>query len=81
MTHTEYKCKCNNSYCQFCEGGLFACTVCNGAEGTLTTDCPGGNVCEETLDKVYKGELDYREGRGWVKPDGTGNSMGDYKCK
>jgi len=26
---------------------------------------------------VYEGRIDFREGRGWVKPDGTGKSMGD----
>jgi hypothetical protein len=26
---------------------------------------------------VYAGKIDYRDGRGWVKPDGTGKSMGD----
>lgn len=79
--HVHYDCKCNAPYCQFCDGGLFACTVCGGFEGTLTTYCPGEKVDDERLNEVYAGRLDYRDGRGWVKPDGTGTSMGDTDVK
>jgi hypothetical protein len=43
VKHTEFICKGGHDYisCQFCDGGLFACTVCDGAEGSLPTDCPG----------------------------------------
>jgi hypothetical protein len=61
----------------FCDGGLFSCTVCDGFEGTLPTDCPGTRMTQEQSDATYDGNLDYREGRGWIKPDGTGTSMGD----
>jgi len=30
---------------------------------------------------VYGGALDYREGKGWCTPDGTGTSMGDTDVK
>ena len=81
MTHTQYVCKGGHDYlsCMFCDGGLFACTVCNGAEGSLPTDCPGARMTEERADAIYAGNLDYREGRGWVEPDGTGTSIGDTK--
>jgi hypothetical protein len=65
--------------CQFCDGGLFSCTACNGFEGTLPTDCPGVYMTEEQADAVYDGKLDYREERGWIAPDGAGTSMGDAK--
>jgi hypothetical protein len=85
VNHTEYICKGGHGYpgCQFCDGGLFSCTVCGGFEGSLTTDCPGIKVDKKKLDEVYSGDIDYREGRGWVVPDGTGTSMGDTEifCK
>ena len=79
MNHIRYDCKkkCKNFYCAFCEGGLFACVVCGGFEGTLTTDCPGIRQCDALLELVYMGKIDYHQGRGWIKPDGTGTSMGD----
>jgi hypothetical protein len=79
VKHTEFICKGGHDYisCQFCDGGLFACTVCDGAEGSLPTDCPGTKMTTEQSDAVYAGDLDYREGRGWGTPDDTGSSMGD----
>ena len=79
MKHTKYECKCNRAYCQFCEGGLFSCTVCRGFEGSLPTDCPGTQMTEEQEKNIYAGQLDYREGKGWCTPDGTGTSMGDER--
>jgi len=62
--HTKYKCKqpCEKYYCYFCQGGLFMCTVCHGAEGTLTTDCPEYYICEEIQELCYAGKLDYIDG-------------------
>jgi len=66
--HTWYECHCEQSGCMFCDGGLGACTVCGGAEGTLTTECCGRRLTEEEKDKVYKeGTLDYLDGQ-WVNP-------------
>jgi hypothetical protein len=77
--HVQYICKCtDNPYCMFCEGGLYACTVCGGFEGSLPTDCPGYWMGEDLADAVYAGVVDYRAGRSWTLPDGTGKSMGDY---
>lgn len=55
---------CNG--CFLCEGGLALCVTCGGDEGSLTSDCPGEMVCVEVADKVYKADLDYRAGIGWV---------------
>jgi hypothetical protein len=79
--HKFYECRCHKQYCQFCDGGLASCTVCGGYEGSLTTSCPGERVVREKLDEVYSGKIDYRETLGWVVPDGTGISMGDYNIK
>lgn len=38
------------------------CTTCNGAEGTLPTDCPGVKMTSEQQDAVYAGRLDFRGG-------------------
>lgn len=77
--HTWHECDCNQVTCMFCEGGLGACTVCHGLEGALPTDCPGERMGEEREARVYAGEVDYRDGRGWCEPDGTGTSMGDHR--
>lgn len=66
--HVEYKCSehggCKNEgHCQFCEGGLFSCTVCGGAEGSLSTHCPGVALTDQQLDDIYAGKLDYKDGR------------------
>jgi hypothetical protein len=65
----------------FCDGGLFACTVCGGTEGSLPTDCPLVHMTQQQQDDVYKGTTDYRDGRGWVAPDGTGKSIGDMSLR
>jgi hypothetical protein len=39
--HTAVECNCDEPYCQFCQGGLFACSVCGGLEGSVPTHCPG----------------------------------------
>lgn len=58
--------KCDRPYpCPICDGGLASCTVCGGAEGDLTTDCPGVRVSADTQDKVYRGELDFVGGK-WL---------------
>jgi len=38
-------------------------------------------VDQATLERVYAGEIDYRAGRGWCAPDGSGTSMGDMAIK
>lgn len=48
------------------EDGLCHCKVCNGAEGSLPTDCPGECMPADIEDRVYKGHLDFRNGRWWA---------------
>lgn len=81
MKHQRAACKgnCGPYGCNLCN--LFVCAVCHGGEGSLATDCPGEPITIQQQDDVYAGKLDYREGRGWVEPDGTGTSMGDYEIK
>ena len=83
MEHKKFHCRCNGQYCNYCAGGLFSCTECQGAEGSLTTDCPERRLTPQQQDDVYQGKIDFQIGRGWVKPDGTGSSssMGDVDIK
>ena len=63
--HTTYVCSGNHEgwkSCQFCDGDLFACSVCGSFEGATTTDCPGYRLNQDCLDKIYAGNLDYRFG-------------------
>lgn len=49
------------------EDGLKHCKVCNGAEGTLPTDCPGRPLTESEADRIYlAGNLDFQEGT-WIQ--------------
>jgi hypothetical protein len=57
--------KCASAYCNICDGGLAVCSVCGSAEGSLTTDCPGGPVDYQRERQVYRGELDFVNG-AWV---------------
>lgn len=49
--------------CEHCS--LAVCAVCGGAEGTLTTDCPGIKVPYERHQEVFETNLDYTDDRGW----------------
>ena len=49
--------------CMFCDGGLFACTVCNSFEGATVDDCPGEPMTYEQREAVYAGNLNYRAGK------------------
>ena len=64
--HKRYRCKDDCQGCHTCVGGLFSCTRCNGAEGTLPTDCPGSPMTEAQQDAVMAGDLDYDRKLGWV---------------
>lgn len=41
------------------EDDLHHCQVCNGAEGSLPTDCPGDKMSAETEEAVYAGKIDF----------------------
>lgn len=62
MEHTWYECKCNEPGCQFCDGGLGWCRVCDGFEGTLSTDCVGHKLREQTQNAIWKGYIDFKDG-------------------
>lgn len=63
-------------YYESCESGdcggtcplctLSICKVCGMAEGGLTTECCGEKVEYEVEQRVYAGELDYRNDQ-WIK--------------
>lgn len=69
--HVRHNCAAHHEdggmSCMYCAGGLFTCTVCGGAEGSLPTDCPGRRMDESEERAVYAGTLDYlvSEG-GWT---------------
>lgn len=71
--HIEYKCppNCDNEHCNFCRGGLFQCTRCNGAEGSLPFECPGAQMTADQADEVYARRLDFVDGQ-WVNLDTPG---------
>ena len=46
-------------------GGLFSCTVCGGAEGSLPTECPGVRMSADRADDVYADMWDFKGGR-WI---------------
>ena len=68
MKHVRKECDKKNRedhserHCNICDGGLFICAVCGGAEGTLTTDCPGNKLDEETQTRIYVGHIDFKDG-------------------
>ena len=49
--------------CEHCN--LAVCSVCGGAEASLTTDCPGESVNHDRQQEIYETTLDYIEARGW----------------
>jgi len=63
--HTKHECSedCDDFNCKFCVGGLFLCTVCGGAESSLTTDCPGEKMTEDQHIGVSLGKLDFINGK------------------
>ena len=66
--HTWYKCPqpCSSpGSCPYCDGGLGYCTVCGGAEGTLSSECCGYNLDDYVLAAIYHGGLDYVRDK-WV---------------
>jgi len=64
--HTWHKCTCYEVTCPYCEGGLGFCTVCNGFEGTLTTECCGRRITKEEERKIYEEHsLDFKNGE-WI---------------
>lgn len=73
--HKRYRCPDNCHGCFICEGGLYTCTRCGGAEASLPTDCPGKQIDHDLQDDIAAGQLDYRWREGWVLLDNRGNSI------
>lgn len=63
MKHVLHSCSAER--CNICNGGLALCTACGGAEGAMPTDCPGSPTPSPILDQVYRGEVDFVDGR-WI---------------
>jgi hypothetical protein len=57
---------CEIINCYICDGGLADCEICNCAEASLPTDCPGRKVSGELQDKIMDGDLDFIDGH-WKK--------------
>jgi hypothetical protein len=49
------------------DGGLALCKVCGELEGALPTDCPGEKNSHERGQEIYRGEIDFIAGKGWVE--------------
>lgn len=65
MKHIFYKCPDSCEGCQFCNGGLALCTVCNAGECELPTDCPGVRLTDALRASVCAGQIDYQGGE-WL---------------
>lgn len=65
--HVDVKCTDPECYgCNFCAGGLWACAVCGGFEGSMPSTCPGARMDEFAASAVYAGLRDFRDG-AWVE--------------
>jgi len=50
------------------DDGLQHCKVCNGAEASLPTECPGVKMTESQQDLVQNGYIDYVRSQWMVRP-------------
>ena len=64
--HVRHHCPDDCPGCIHCEGCLFLCDVCGGAEGDLLTDCPGCKIPEPMLRLVASGVANYTRKDGWT---------------
>lgn len=60
--HIALECECDQEYCMFCDGGLFACVRCGSFEGATTSECSGISMSAHLRDEVYWGYIDFRNG-------------------
>ena len=63
--------KCNDEHCFCCNGGLSSCTVCEGAEAAMPTDCPGRLLTVIEMLGIQNGTLDFIAGSWIIKPKET----------
>jgi len=68
MEHTRVVCKGGHEYpgCMFCDGGLYACSICGTMEGAVPSECPGYIIPLGKVQAIYAGELDYKDGK-WIE--------------
>lgn len=52
--HIRMECPDDCPGCSICEGGLFMCLICGGAEGSLLPECPGCKLTPEEDDENYR---------------------------
>lgn len=57
--HVRYVCPpgCEKPSCNYCDGGLFTCTVCGASEGELLPTCPGYKLTVEVKERCYAGTI------------------------
>lgn len=63
---------CLDQDCPICNKGM--CLICGGVDDSLTTDCIGVPLDEDTLKRVSRGEIDYIENK-WVKIEKISTSV------
>lgn len=51
--------------CPICKGAVY-CTVCQGRDGDLSTDCPGRELTVAERNAIFDGDLDFKAG-AWVR--------------
>jgi hypothetical protein len=66
VTPADCGCSEDRNDCAVCDGGLAVCRVCGCLEGSLATECPGVEAYGEYGDRIYRGEIDFRDGR-WIE--------------
>ena len=63
MEHKQHI--CNDEYCVCCNGKLTWCVVCQGAEASMPTDCPGRLLTDIEIDAIMGNTLDFVDGE-WI---------------
>lgn len=63
LTHEN----CIDVHCNICD--LYICAVCNCAEGSLPTDCPGDKISGDLQDLIYNQVIDFKDGE-WIALSG-----------
>lgn len=69
VEHVLFICSkdCDNEHCNYCIGGLVKCTVCSGAESSLTTHCYGEKIGDSMLQMITNKQADFVDG-DWIRP-------------
>lgn len=62
MHQYEEHADCQHVNCPICDGGLSFCTVCLGAEASLTTECVGRALTQGEQVLIQQGARDFVNG-------------------